>query len=163
MIWSIYMSNHADLKQKCKQRYFTHGCTCWIGQSRRNTPYMTIYWVISPPKIHRICMVLANPMYLWNDSSIWPSLYTWNPALCTWNPPSGQPYVPVKRFLHLVHKQSSPHKTWLSCSWMSPCQRDLKPLLGPAINHAGQAGHSVKARQSAKARQSVTQAISSNQ
>ena len=35
-----------------------------VGQSRIYTPYMTVYMVISLPKlpyIHRIYMVLANP------------------------------------------------------------------------------------------------------
>ena len=35
-----------------------------IGQNRVYTPYMTIYLVISLPKIpyiHRICKVMANP------------------------------------------------------------------------------------------------------
>jgi len=38
-----------------------------VGQNRIYTPYMTVYFVISLPKIpfiHRICMVLANPTYL---------------------------------------------------------------------------------------------------
>jgi hypothetical protein len=37
-----------------------------VGQNRINTPYMTVYLVISLPKIpyiHRIYMVLANPIY----------------------------------------------------------------------------------------------------
>ena len=42
-------------------------CMCWVGQNRTNTPYMTVYLVISLPKIpyiHRVYMVLANPMYV---------------------------------------------------------------------------------------------------
>ena len=42
-------------------------CICRVGQNRIYTPYMTVYLVISLPKIpyiHRIYMVLANPMYL---------------------------------------------------------------------------------------------------
>ena len=38
-----------------------------VGQNRIHTPYMTVYLVISLPKfpyIHRIYMVLANPVYL---------------------------------------------------------------------------------------------------
>ena len=37
-----------------------------VGQNRIYTPYMTVYLVISLPKlsyIHRIHMVLANPIY----------------------------------------------------------------------------------------------------
>jgi len=37
---------------------------CRVGQNRIYTPYMTVYLVISLPKIpykHRIYMVLANP------------------------------------------------------------------------------------------------------
>ena len=37
-----------------------------VGQNRIYTPYMTVYLVISLPKlpyIHRIYMVLANPTY----------------------------------------------------------------------------------------------------
>jgi hypothetical protein len=40
---------------------------CRAGQNRIYTPYMTVYMVISLPKIpntHRIYMVLANPMYM---------------------------------------------------------------------------------------------------
>ena len=43
------------------------GVGCRVGQSRTNTPYMTIYLVISLPKIpyvHRIYMVLDNPTCL---------------------------------------------------------------------------------------------------
>jgi len=42
-----------------------------VGQNRICTPYMTVYLVISLPKIpyiHRIYMVLANPMYVVNLS-----------------------------------------------------------------------------------------------
>jgi len=42
-------------------------CMCRVGQNRIYTPYMTIYLVISLPKlpyIHRIYMVLANPKYV---------------------------------------------------------------------------------------------------
>jgi len=38
-----------------------------VGQNRIYTPYMTVYLMISLPKIpyiHRIYMVLANPRYL---------------------------------------------------------------------------------------------------
>ena len=38
-----------------------------VGQKRIYTPYMTVYLVISLPKLpymHRIYMVLANPAYL---------------------------------------------------------------------------------------------------
>ena len=38
-----------------------------VGQNRTYTPYMTVYLVISLPKIpyiHRIYMVLANPIIL---------------------------------------------------------------------------------------------------
>ena len=37
-----------------------------VGQNRIYTPYMTVYFVISLPKVpyvHRIYMVLANPSY----------------------------------------------------------------------------------------------------
>jgi len=40
---------------------------CRVGQNRLYTPYMTVYMVISLPKtpyIHRIYMVLANPIYV---------------------------------------------------------------------------------------------------
>ena len=39
---------------------------CRVGQNRIYTPYMTVYLVISLPKlpyIHRIYMVLANPTH----------------------------------------------------------------------------------------------------
>jgi hypothetical protein len=42
-------------------------CICRVGQNRIFTPYMTVYMVISLPKIlytHRIYMVLANPTYM---------------------------------------------------------------------------------------------------
>jgi len=41
-------------------------CICRVGQNRIYPPYMTVYLVISLPKIplHCICMVLANPMYI---------------------------------------------------------------------------------------------------
>ena len=53
-----------------------------VGQNRIYTPYMTVYLVISLPKIpyiHRIYMVLANPSYtqLYNNdvfTSVAPSL-----------------------------------------------------------------------------------------
>jgi hypothetical protein len=38
-----------------------------VGQDRIYTPYMTVYLVISLPKIpyiHRIYVVLANPIYV---------------------------------------------------------------------------------------------------
>jgi hypothetical protein len=41
-------------------------CMIRVGQNRIYTPYMTVYLVISLPKtpyIHRIYMVLANPMH----------------------------------------------------------------------------------------------------
>jgi len=44
-------------------RSFT--CKIRVGQNRIYTPYMTVYLAISLPKIpymHRIYMVLANPM-----------------------------------------------------------------------------------------------------
>jgi hypothetical protein len=34
-----------------------------VGQNRIYTPYMTVYSMISLPKIHRIYMVLANPRH----------------------------------------------------------------------------------------------------
>jgi len=40
---------------------------CRVGQDRIYAPYMTVYFVISLPKIpyiHRVNMVLANPKYL---------------------------------------------------------------------------------------------------
>jgi hypothetical protein len=40
---------------------------CRVGQNRMYTPYMTVYLVISQPKlpyIHCICMVLVNPSYV---------------------------------------------------------------------------------------------------
>jgi len=40
---------------------------CRVGQNRIYTPYMTVYLVISLPKIpyiHRIYMVLANPIHM---------------------------------------------------------------------------------------------------
>jgi hypothetical protein len=40
--------------------------TTRVGQNRIYTPYMTVYLMISLPKIpyiHRICMVLANPTH----------------------------------------------------------------------------------------------------
>jgi len=39
---------------------------CRVGQNRVYTPYMTVFLVISLPKIPYIYMVLANPMgVLW--------------------------------------------------------------------------------------------------
>jgi hypothetical protein len=38
-----------------------------VGQNRKYTPYMTVYLMVSLPKIpyiHRIYMVLANPIYV---------------------------------------------------------------------------------------------------
>jgi len=46
--------------------HFTHTPISRVGQKPRLTPYMTVYLVISLPKIpyiHRIYMVLANPTY----------------------------------------------------------------------------------------------------
>ena len=43
-------------------------CTPRVGQNRTSAPYMTVYSVISLPKIpyiHRIHMVLANPLYIY--------------------------------------------------------------------------------------------------
>ena len=40
---------------------------CRVGQNRIYTPYMTVYMVISLPKIlytHRIYVLLANPMHM---------------------------------------------------------------------------------------------------
>ena len=40
---------------------------CKVGQNRIYTLYMTVYLVMSLPKIpyiHRICMVLVNPTYV---------------------------------------------------------------------------------------------------
>jgi hypothetical protein len=40
---------------------------CRVGQDRIYAPYMTVYFVISLPKIpyiHRIYMVLANPTHV---------------------------------------------------------------------------------------------------
>jgi len=50
---------------------FTHTSCCTeaitrVGQNRIYTPYMTVYLVVSLPKIpyiHRIHRVLANPSY----------------------------------------------------------------------------------------------------
>ena len=42
-----------------------------VGQNRIYTPYMTVYFVISLPRIpyiHRIYMVLANPTYVPENS-----------------------------------------------------------------------------------------------
>jgi len=42
----------------------SQNCIYWVGQNRIYAPYMTVYLVISLPKIpyiHRIHMVLANP------------------------------------------------------------------------------------------------------
>jgi len=44
-----------------------HGLICKVGQNRNCAPYMTVYLVISQPKIpciNRIYMVLANPTYM---------------------------------------------------------------------------------------------------
>jgi len=47
-----------------------------VGQNRIYTPYMTVYLVISLPKIpyvERIYMVLANPKYIdMNENLAWP-------------------------------------------------------------------------------------------
>ena len=48
-----------------------------VGQNRTYTPYMTVYLVISRPKIpcmHRIYMVLANPTYNPPAYRIWPPI-----------------------------------------------------------------------------------------
>ena len=54
------------------RRYDVSGANiCRVGQNRIYTPYMTVYFVITLPKIpyiHRIYMVLANPKHM-------PSLY----------------------------------------------------------------------------------------
>ena len=50
-----------------------------VGQNRIYTPYMTVYMVISLPKIpytHRMYMVLANPRYA--ASSIWMRLFLYS-------------------------------------------------------------------------------------
>ena len=42
-------------------------CLCRVGQDREHAPYMTLYLVLSLPKIpylHCIYKVLANPMYM---------------------------------------------------------------------------------------------------
>jgi hypothetical protein len=44
----------------------SHLLICRAGHNRIYTPYMTVYLVISLPKMpytHRICMVLANPTH----------------------------------------------------------------------------------------------------
>jgi len=55
------------------QRNLAIGAICRVGQSRKYTPYMIVYSVISLPKvpyIHRIHMVLANLSYmLWLQGS----------------------------------------------------------------------------------------------
>ena len=59
---------------------------CRVGQNRIHTPYMTVYLMISLPKIlyiHRIYMVLANPTYV--------CLCTWNSDLPEGSPTSMQP------------------------------------------------------------------------
>jgi len=47
---------------------YTHKShVCRVGQNRVYTPYMTVYLVISLPKImyiHRVHMVLANPRFM---------------------------------------------------------------------------------------------------
>ena len=51
----------------CLTQHLLHlCCMSRVGQNRIYTPYMTVYLMISLPKIpyiHRIYMVLANPMY----------------------------------------------------------------------------------------------------
>ena len=57
-------SNTATSAQPSRKRI------CRVGQNRIYTPYMTVYSVISLPKIpyiHRIYMVLANPTHLLNS------------------------------------------------------------------------------------------------
>ena len=61
-------------------------CTPRVGQNRTSAPYMTVYSVISLPKIpyiHRIHMVLANPIYIrcmygrkFTDYTVIHSVYT---------------------------------------------------------------------------------------
>ena len=54
-------SNTATSAQPSRKRI------CRVGQNRIYTPYMTVYFVFSLPKvphIHRIYMVLANPRHL---------------------------------------------------------------------------------------------------
>jgi len=49
------------------ERQKVHLHLCRVGQNRIYTPYMTVYLVISMPKIpyiHCIYMVLANPTFM---------------------------------------------------------------------------------------------------
>jgi hypothetical protein len=59
---------------------------CRVGQNRVYTPYMTVYLMISLPKVpytHRIYMVLANPIYVGSDLS--------PPAYCVLNSSARHP------------------------------------------------------------------------
>ena len=52
-----------------------------VGQTRISAPYMTVYLVISLPKIpymHHIYMVLANPRYAWMWYCILVYLEAWS-------------------------------------------------------------------------------------
>jgi hypothetical protein len=56
LVYTWYFMLHAEISSDIRR----------VGQNRIYTPYMTVYLVISPPKIayiHRIYMVLANPRY----------------------------------------------------------------------------------------------------
>jgi len=76
---------------------------CRVGQNRIYTPYMTVYLVISLPKIpyiHRIYMVLANPTYMYICTYVWCTCAqsTWQRNYCHVSAVygvrirSGQPY-----------------------------------------------------------------------
>ena len=84
----------------------------WVGQNLKYSPYMTVYLVISLPKlpyIHRIYMVLANPIHMryfeqgnrhsYNHARciyirFWPTLL-W--VMCVRNPCRDNIYVHTQR------------------------------------------------------------------
>ena len=63
-----------------------------VGQNRIYAPYMTVYTVISLPKIpyiHRIYMILANPTYIYGIYGIMANTQSYTVYIYG----SGQPYI----------------------------------------------------------------------
>ena len=66
--YTCFETIHLQMSRPVSQtQIFIFTCIFRFGQNRIYTPYMTVHLVIFLPKIpyiHRIYMVLANPMYV---------------------------------------------------------------------------------------------------
>jgi hypothetical protein len=72
-MWCVCLCSSWQSRENCGHIGCRWSCViCRVGHNRIYTPYMTVYLVISLPKlpyIHRIYMVLANPSYLTGNAA----------------------------------------------------------------------------------------------